>query len=40
MKFFSSHFPQSDLMLWDAATKYQTQVICLIGAELSSAGVM
>ena len=30
------------LMLWDAATKYQTQVICLIGAELSSTatGVM
>ena len=27
-------------LLWDAATKYQTEVICLIGAELSSTGVM
>ena len=25
-------------MLWDAATKYQTEVICLIGAELISTG--
>ena len=44
MKFFSSHFPPSVVrlyfMLWDAATKYQTEVICLIGAELSSTGVM
>ena len=28
------------LMLWYAATKYQTEVIYLIGAELSSTGGM